>query len=243
MTGWPAALLLLALLPLLDQFRPARARAPRRGNCFRQFAAGALWRFGLPVPLFLLLAGRLPALATMPPEFAPVARRLGVDAQDPWLVAGMVAGALLGSLAATGVAAWRAWRRRSPRYWFGEFAELEATEPADRGWAAVLSLVAGVTEEGYFRLLLPLLAALAWPGGPGATAGFAGSALLFGLAHRYQGWRGMVTTGIVAAGMTALYLASGSLVLAMAYHALIDLGSLVVRPWVRAAVARRIRRA
>ena len=38
--------------------------------------------------------------------------------------------------------------------------------------------------------------------------------------------------------MTALYLASGSILLAMAYHALIDLGSLMVRPWVRQLVRR-----
>ena len=108
----------------------------------------------------------------------------------------------------------------------------------------MLSFVAGVTEEAYFRLLLPLLATMAWPGDgpggmPGAAVGFAGSALLFGAAHRYQGWRGMATTTVVAVGTTALYLASGSLLLAMGDHALIDLGSLVVRPWVRQVVGRR----
>ncbi|WP_375380351.1 CPBP family intramembrane glutamic endopeptidase [uncultured Sphingomonas sp.] len=239
MNAWPTALLLAALLPMVRQVRGARAAPMWRGNRFRRFAIGALWRFGLPVPVLLVLAGRASALVMVPPEFAPVTRLLGLGDRDPWLVGGMVAGALLGMAAASGIAAWRAWRGRSPRYWFGEFASLEATDPADRGWATVLSFVAGLTEEGYFRLLLPLLAAMARPGGGGALAGFAGSTALFGFAHRYQGWRGVATTTVVGAGLTALYLGSGSLALAIGYHALIDVGSLVVRPWVRQAVRRR----
>lgn len=249
---WPAILLVLALLPMVRLIRPGRPRPARPGHRLRRLAIGALWRFGLPVPVLLLAAGRLRALAVMPPEFRPLAAWLDLSGGgDIVLVGALVVGTLIGMALAAAMTAWRAWRRRPARRWFGDFAHLEATAAADRGWAAALSLVAGVTEEGYFRLLLPLLAAMAWPGfgpgygsgfapGLGAVAGFAGSTLLFGAAHRYQGWRGVATTTVVGALFAALYLMSGSLALAMAYHALVDLGSLVVRPWLRQAVERRV---
>ena len=50
-------------------------------------------------------------------------------------------------------------------------------------------------------------------------------ALLFGMAHAYQGTRGVGQTALVGLAMAILYLISGSLWVPMALHAFIDLNS------------------
>jgi CAAX protease family protein len=59
----------------------------------------------------------------------------------------------------------------------------------------------------------------------------------FGIAHLYQGVGGVITTGLVGALMLGVYLASGSLWVAMAVHALIDLRAVVLLGWMVAMKA------
>jgi len=54
--------------------------------------------------------------------------------------------------------------------------------------------------------------------------------VVFGLAHLYQGWVGILATAVIGAALAALYLGSGALWLAMAVHAAFDLFGLVIRP-------------
>ena len=54
--------------------------------------------------------------------------------------------------------------------------------------------------------------------------------MLFGLAHWYQGRLGVLATGAVGAVLTQLYLTTGSLLLPMVLHVLIDLRLLLDRP-------------
>ena len=49
--------------------------------------------------------------------------------------------------------------------------------------------------------------------------------LLFGLAHAYQGPRGVLQTGVVGLGLAVLYVFTGSLWVPMALHAFVDLNS------------------
>ena len=93
-----------------------------------------------------------------------------------------------------------------------------------------------MAEELYFRLALPLAAALAIGS---AWVGVALSAIAFGLAHRYQGRAGMVATGLAGLFLSALHLGTGELWLAMACHAAIDVNALVIRPAAVLAAARR----
>ncbi|GEK22801.1 CPBP family intramembrane glutamic endopeptidase [Cellulomonas xylanilytica] len=102
------------------------------------------------------------------------------------------------------------------------------TRAACRGWAG-LSFSAGVTEEVSYRGLLVLALALAVPGLPD-LAFVAVAAILFGLAHWYQGRLGMLATGALGALFTQLYLATGSLLLPMVLHVLVDLRPLLDRP-------------
>jgi len=91
----------------------------------------------------------------------------------------------------------------------------------------LLSLAAGLGEELFFRLLLPLL--LVQLGAPPLPA-FVLATVIFGLAHLYQGWIGILATTAVGAALAALYLATGALWVAMAAHAAVDLFGLVIRP-------------
>jgi len=87
-------------------------------------------------------------------------------------------------------------------------------------WFALVAITAGICEEFLYRgflifyaqrLGLPLLPA----------AGIA--SVLFGVAHLYQGTRGVITTTLVGAFLSMIYLLSGSLFAGMLIHALMDL--------------------
>jgi membrane protease YdiL (CAAX protease family) len=85
----------------------------------------------------------------------------------------------------------------------------------------MLSLAAGVFEELVFRgyamaYLMPVA---------GPVGALVGSAILFGLAHRYQGWSGVAKTGAVGLVLGGLYLATGALWAPMLLHAVVDVSS------------------
>jgi membrane protease YdiL (CAAX protease family) len=81
-----------------------------------------------------------------------------------------------------------------------------------------LSVTAGICEEllyrGYIIWYLSHWFAI-WPAA-------ALSALVFGVGHAYQGWRGVITTGFVGAFLAAVYNLTGSLYSGMVMHALMD---------------------
>jgi membrane protease YdiL (CAAX protease family) len=54
------------------------------------------------------------------------------------------------------------------------------------------------------------------------------AAVAFGLAHAYQGVPGVVATGLLGGVMAAVYLQTGSLLLPVLLHTLIDLRFLLV---------------
>jgi len=84
-----------------------------------------------------------------------------------------------------------------------------------------LSVTAGVCEELLYRGFL--IAYLVHWFGLIPAAGI--SAVIFGLGHLYQGWRGVLTTGAVGAFLAAVYLLTGSLLASMVLHALMDVHS------------------
>ena len=94
-------------------------------------------------------------------------------------------------------------------------------------FGALLSINAGVVEELLFRLALP---ALIYGVVGNAVAAILGSLVLFGALHVYQGVAGVIGSTIVGALLMFVYLASGSILVAMAVHTLIDLRSLVLIP-------------
>jgi len=94
-------------------------------------------------------------------------------------------------------------------------------------YGAGLSLSAGVFEELLFRLGLP---ALVFAVTGNAVVAFLGATLLFGLLHLYQGLLGIVFSTVLGAIFVALYLVTGSIVVPIVVHTIIDLRSMVLIP-------------
>ncbi|TWB34217.1 CPBP family intramembrane glutamic endopeptidase [Nitrospirillum viridazoti] len=63
-----------------------------------------------------------------------------------------------------------------------------------------------------------------------APLGMAASALVFGLAHLYLGWRGGAATTIAGMFLSLVYLAAGNLLVPIAVHLATDWVGLLVLP-------------
>lgn len=113
-------------------------------------------------------------------------------------------------------------------------AFLRPATRVERWWAALAAVTAGTGEEIVFRGLF--IAAGTGVLGLPTWAAAVLSAVLFGAGHRYQGLRGMITTGCAAVVFTVLYALTGNLLVPIALHVTIDLVSLLLVP---ALLARR----
>lgn len=108
--------------------------------------------------------------------------------------------------------------------------DIRALLPRTRGelpYGAALSVNAGVVEELLFRLGFP---ALVFAVTGDALVAFVGATLLFGLLHVYQGPTGILLSTVLGVVFTYLYLVTGSILVPIALHALIDLRSMVLIP-------------
>jgi uncharacterized protein len=94
-------------------------------------------------------------------------------------------------------------------------------------WYAALAITAGICEEFLFRGFVLYIIPVLVPAMP-AWGALALSAVIFGLAHSYQGWKGVLQTGLVGLVFGMMYRYTGSLYAVMAFHALIDLMQLAV---------------
>lgn len=116
----------------------------------------------------------------------------------------------------------------SPRVRHRLHARWSAIAPAsrvERRWFVALAVTAGICEELIHRGFL-----VAWLGGLGldATVAIVIAALIFGLAHVEQGWVGVVGNAGIALVMTMLFVATGSLLVPMVIHVLLNLRVLLV---------------
>ena len=112
-------------------------------------------------------------------------------------------------------------QRAKLRQQFGPVIVVLPQTRTELNWFAGVSLTAGFCEEflfrGYFIWTLS-----AWLGWWGAAAL---SLAVFALGHLYQGWNGVLRTGIAGALFTLTVAVFDSLWPAIVLHALIDLGS------------------
>ncbi len=89
---------------------------------------------------------------------------------------------------------------------------------------SVVSITAGVCEEIVYRGYLMVYFASALAIG-GMWAGALLSSLAFGLAHTYQGPKGVLKTGLLGLVMAGFYMLSGSVWLLIVVHTVVDLVS------------------
>ena len=189
---------------------------------YRRWTLIPLALFGIGGYGLLLSLGRIDALWDLPAEFtkliAPfeVARQSENSASDSLL--GMAIGIALGLTVPAII-----WRNRLKKMRQPVIGDIEALLPRNR-------------EEIFYRVALPILALE-------ATGSVVASILIsiaaFGLAHWYQGWKGVLATSAVGAFLFWLYLSSGSILKPMVVHVLIDLMGLIIRPAVSHYLANR----
>jgi uncharacterized protein len=147
---------------------------------------------------------------------------------------GGLAGVTLGVALIVGVMARR--RRVAPgdtealerlRRSAGQLVRMLPVTGRELGWFAGLSVSAGICEEALYRgfliWYLGAWAALVVPPPYVFAAAAAGSSLLFGLGHVYQGPRNVLVTALTGGFLAAVYWITGSLYAAMLIHALMDL--------------------
>ncbi|MBB3911756.1 CPBP family intramembrane glutamic endopeptidase [Sphingomonas desiccabilis] len=214
-----------------------RWRGPMAGRArverLRRWVARGWLLFGAVPLVALALLGQVDTLRRLPDAFVPLALavRTALIGQGDPAATGLLAAAVAGGLAGGAgvgllIAAWRRRRGRGDLH-IGRIGGLLPRSCAELRWGAAVAITAGIVEELFFRLLLPLLVTQA---SGSALVGFGLATLLFGLAHGYQRLAGMVAATLVGGLFAALYLYSGALWLAMLAHVLLDLNSLVLRP-------------
>lgn len=227
MTSW---LLLAALVSAYAWYLRGGGVPPGTGRIarYRRWMRRAPLAFGASAVAALAIGGRLDALTGLPLEFAALARGarelagFGGAAFKLSVLAGLGGGALIGLL----LARWRVGRGKRP-FSAGDIERILPRSRDEFGWTALLGVAAGVVEELFFRLALPLFAALAMGS---SSFGFVLATLCFAAAHRYQGWGGMAFSAVAGALLATLYLATGELWFAMLVHVLLNLNGLVLRP-------------
>lgn len=94
--------------------------------------------------------------------------------------------------------------------------------PVEERWYVAVAVTAGVCEELLFRGFLIAYVRAVAPATPGLAVA-ALVAVVFGVAHLYQGWKGVLATGGVGAALAMLYLDTGSLLWPILIHVLLDL--------------------
>lgn len=203
------------------------ADSRRRAACYLRWTAESFLLLTGASLITLWILGRPEAPFSMPEAFGPLAanftREAPIDSADGML--GFAIGAAMG----LGLLAFL-YHRRLRHVVDAVAGDIEPMLPRnlrERIAVVPLCLNAGFSEELFFRLALPLLAAEVTGS---AAFGFALAVLAFGLAHAYQGWKGIVATTLLGALFAIQYLAGIALLWLMAVHALIDLLGLIVRP-------------
>lgn len=219
-----AVALVLALWLCLGQ--------PVSGMLRSRCGAPLLTRYRATVTRQWLLAG-VAALVTLvgvgaPPEALGLVPRWERELRYlPSVLQGVAVGALA-------VVALRYDRRRRPGRSLLEAllrpmrGLLPTSRPERWGFAAV-AVTAGLTEELLYRGWLPWFLVLAAPVG-GYGGAMVVSSVAFGLGHAYQGAVAAVLAGLAGLGLAVLAFSTGSLLLPVLLHLLVDLRVLLLLP-------------
>ena len=208
------------------RFRTIDDSARRQRVLLRWARNACLMYLGLPL-LGLALLGQIEALWRFPAVFAPLVIGLPDFGTGDSLMLGMMAGALIGGGLLGALLRLKPRKKPAPTV-----PGLDITPMMPRNRAELLRVIpltvnAGISEEIFFRLYLPLLITLC---GASPAFAFIAATLIFGLLHRYQGWVGVIVTTVLGAIFALLYLGALTLAAPIAFHLLINLNSLVLRP-------------
>ncbi|MFT3763300.1 MAG: CPBP family intramembrane metalloprotease [Pseudoxanthomonas sp.] len=211
-------LFLILVFPVWDRRETRRLKAgPSPARRIRSYQKTIAWLWAATL---LLLATRPWIELNAPP---PGHGLDGHESLSVWLSLPLLLGLFLPV-----VAAWKSPRSREAMR--AQFASLDFFLPQtapERYWFAAVSVSAGICEEIIFRgFLIDYLVGL--PFGLGVWPATFVAALVFGIDHGYQGWKGVIVTGFTALAFSGIFFVSGSLWLPIAIHILIDLRALLL---------------
>jgi membrane protease YdiL (CAAX protease family) len=222
MVTWLGALWIAAMVGPLPWAGAVAYRKLKAGTLSRR--AGYWMTIGFEL-LYGLAALAYAALARsggpVLPLTSPMAAPLGAWSE---VVPGVLGGALIGLLLPIAVPR----IRQKLLEQGGDVAALLPRTASERWLFAAVAISAGVCEELLYRGFLWhfLSLHLAVPLGVRMVI----AALLFGWGHVYQGVRGVLGTAAIGAGMLVLFLVTGSLLLPIVLHALVDLRAIALAP-------------
>jgi len=202
-------------------------RTRNRQRMMARWLISSFIMFGVSAAIVLLLAWRYVALLLAAVDSLPPAHWLAglVSATGELIPIGFL---ILAAVIVIGMVVTLFLARTSSEIpTIGDISSLLPRNRAELYFGAALSVNAGLVEELLFRLALP---ALIFGATGSAVAAVVLSVLLFGGLHIYQGLPGIIGSTVIGALLMLLYLASGSIVLPIIVHALIDLRSLVFIP-------------
>jgi membrane protease YdiL (CAAX protease family) len=205
------------------RFKRLRSTKLRRRVFGRWIVESLLVLGGLAGALLLAAGGFVPLALRDLRSWSPLAAVPYETATANWILAGFGVAVIVGMMLPIMLL-----RTRLDE--IPAIGDIRALLPRERGelkFGAGLALTAGVVEELLFRLALP--AAIFGVTGSGLVA-FAASAVVFGLLHVYQGAQGILFSFLLGLVFTALYVLSGTIVLPIVLHALVDLRSLILIP-------------
>ncbi|MCZ8324859.1 MAG: CPBP family intramembrane metalloprotease [Sphingomonadaceae bacterium] len=209
-------------------FRQLEDSAARRACYWRWTWQSFVILTGASV-ITLLVLGRAGDGFGLPPEFQALGAGLRSDEvqQTEEGRLGFAMGVGIGMAILIAAQAWRLRKMMKPLA--PEIEPLFPRNGQERLAVLPLCLNAGFSEELLFRLALPLLIAQV---SGSVMIGLIGATVLFGLAHAYQGWAGVLMTMLVGGVFMLLFVRGTSLVELMVLHAAIDVVALIVRPQV-----------
>jgi membrane protease YdiL (CAAX protease family) len=198
----------------------------KRQEFYRRMLRDSVLQIGLgAVAVLVLVWSFVPALLSELTQWPMVREVRGFAAAQPVATAAIVGGLLLVIVVLTWIGVRGA--RSEGITAIGDVSALLPRNRQELRWGWLLSINAGVSEELMMRLALPTLI-YAVTGS--AAIAVAGSVVVFGALHAYQGVAGVIGTSIVGAVMTFLYAVSGTIVVPIVVHFLLDWRSMVFLP-------------
>ena len=212
-----------------------QANTASRQAFYRRWTIRSFLIYSIVTIVVLGLFGRLNALIEIPKEFVHLTQQLRDifspenEIFDPTFVRILVATFIISSIVSPSIIAYLS-RGRVETAPTGDVLPLIPRNRAERFWGFAISVNAGISEELFFRLLLPLLFTYIFGN---AHAAFALAAVLFGLVHCCQGWAGAIAATVAGLLLTLVYLATGNIWLAVLAHVALDLNGLLLQPFLK----------
>lgn len=198
----------------------------KRQEFYRRMLRDSVLQIGVPaLGVLVLVWSFVPALLSELTQWPGIREVRGFAAAQPWAMVAIVGGLSLAIVVLTWIGVRGA--RSEGITAIGDVSALLPRNRQELRWGWLLSINAGISEELMMRLALP---ALIYAVTGSAVVAVAGSVVVFGALHAYQGAAGVIGTTIVGAVMMALYAVTGTILVPIVVHFLLDWRSMVFLP-------------